>query len=131
MNDATFVARFEDTTLPPAAFRHREHVRLAWILLRGAPFEEAALRFCRGLRRYAAALGKAERYHETITWAYLALVKERLEAGGHGEDFDAFVRANADLFDQKGGALAALYDKPTLDSALARKAFLLPRRAAP
>jgi hypothetical protein len=120
LDDATLVARFEDATLPPDAFGHREHVRVAWILLREGPFEAAALRFCRALRRFAAALGKAERYHETITWAYLALVNERLHAAESPADFDAFARVNRDLFDRAGGALAQLYDRATLESPLAR-----------
>jgi hypothetical protein len=126
IDDTTLVARFEDTTLPADAFGHREHVRIAWLLLREAPFEVAALRFCGALRRYAASLGKAERYHETITWAYLALVNQRLRAGG-AQDFDAFARANPDLLHRTGGALAQLYDRATLESPLARRVFLLPR----
>jgi hypothetical protein len=129
-DDATLVARFEDATLPADAFGHREHVRVAWILLREGPFETAGLRFCRALRRYAASLGKAERYHETITWAYLALVNERLHAPtsppASPTDFDAFADANPDLFDRAGGALARLYDRETLESPLARRVFLLP-----
>lgn len=126
-DDATLVARFEDATLPADAFGHREHVRVAWILLREGPFETAAARFCGALRRFAASLGKAERYHETITWAYLALVNERLHAPGAPPDFDAFASANPDLFDRAGGALARLYDRATLESPLARRVFLLPR----
>jgi hypothetical protein len=131
VDDATFVDRFESCMLPPADFGHREHLRLAWLYLRAARFEVAALRFCTSLRAYAAALGKSDRYHETITWAYLALVNERLHAGAAGAavDFDAFARANPDLFDGKTGALAAFYDAGTLGSPLARQAFLLPRSA--
>jgi hypothetical protein len=128
MDDASLVARFEDCTLPASELGHREHVRLAWLYLREAPFETAAPRFCAGLRRFAASLGKADRYHETITWAYLALVNERLHAEGSPPEFEAFARANPDLFDQEKGALAAYYDEATLRSALARRAFLLPRR---
>ena len=80
-------------------------------------------------RREAAALGHAERYHETITWAYLALVNERLHAADAPADFDAFAGANPDLFDRTGGALARLYDRATLESPLARRVFLLPRSA--
>lgn len=130
MDDATLVVRFEDATLPPEELGHREHVRLAWIYLRGAPFEVAALRFCTGLRRFAEAIGKADRYHETITWAYLALVNERLQAEAEPGDFDAFARANPDLFAPKLGALTTHYDEGTLHSSAARRAFLLPRRTA-
>jgi hypothetical protein len=126
VDDASLVARFEDGTLPPSEFGHREHVRVAWIYLSEASFEAAGLRFCTNLRRFAAALGKADRYHETITWAYLAIVNERRHAEGSPREFEAFARANPDLFDQKKGALTAYYDEATLRSGLARRAFLLP-----
>jgi hypothetical protein len=128
MDDASLVARFEDGTLPASEFGHREHLRVAWLYLREAPFEAAAPRFCNNLRRFAAALGKADRYHETITWAYLVLVNERLRAEGSPPDFTAFACENPDLFDHEKGALAAYYDEATLRSAQARRAFVLPRR---
>lgn len=126
MDDTTLLERFEDTTLPLDEMRHREHVRLAWILLRRAPFEVAAPRYCASLRRFAAAHGHAGRYHATMTWAYLALVQERMSVPGAPSDFPAFALANPDLFDCERGALSARYDRQTLDSPLARSVFVLP-----
>lgn len=123
---SSVVARFEDGSLPE--LRHREHVQIAWTYLREAAFEQAAHRFCTNLRRYAAAQGVPGLYHTTITWAYLALVSERIHAGPLTNDFEAFARTNPDLFDHKNGALAAYYDKATLDSPSARAAFVLPRQ---
>ena len=37
MTESEFVAAFEDASLPETAFRHRDHVRLAWIYLRELP----------------------------------------------------------------------------------------------
>jgi hypothetical protein len=128
VDDRTLVARFEDCSLPGAELGHPEHVQLAWIYLREAPFEAAALRFCTNLRRFAEVLGRAERYHATITWAYLALVNERLHAGEASDDFAAFAEANPDLLMRDLAALAAYYDAATLRSPLARRAFVLPRR---
>src|SRR5262245_19145544 len=76
MEEGAFLRAFEDCTLPAELFDHREHVRLAWLYLRGAPLLVALDRFCRGLRRFAAAAGMPDRYHETITWAYLFLIHE-------------------------------------------------------
>jgi hypothetical protein len=125
LTDSDLIRSFESCTLPATAFGHREHVRVAWLCLRAAPFERAALRFCTGLRRFADAQGKRRIYHETITWAYLALVNERRDACTTA-DFDAFADANPDLLDQTGGALAAHYDIATLRTERARRVFLLP-----
>jgi hypothetical protein len=128
--DAELLRGFEGCTLRPAAFGHREHVHVAWLLLGAHPlFEDAAHRFCRGLRAFAAAHGKSTLYHETITWAYLALVHERLRAAPPGEAFDAFVARNADLLAPGLAALSPLYDAALLRSPAAKQAFLLPRPA--
>jgi hypothetical protein len=128
--DHPLLLAFEDQTLSPAAFPHREHLRVAWLYLRALPFAAAAPRFAESLRRFADAHGASAKYHETITWAYLVLVHERMQRDALGDagDFDAFARDNPDLFDHKTGALAALYDEDTLKSDLARRVFILPRR---
>lgn len=130
-DDDTLVARFEDCSLPGEALTHRNHVRIAWLYLRDATLEAAALRFCTNLRRYADAQGKSRLFHATITWAYLALINERRQDRPAGETFDAFAAAHADLLDQKQGALAQYYDREVLESPLARRAFLLPRGRLP
>jgi hypothetical protein len=122
-----FVRAFEACTLPPAQFRHRDHVRLAWLYLRELGLPEALLRFATGLRRYAAAIGKPDLYNETITVAYLTLVNERMARQGPAPDWDGFAAANQDLF-RHPDALRPYYRDDTLRSALARRAFLLPDR---
>lgn len=127
MDDAALVDAFEACSLKEAEFSHRAHLRVAWLYLTsGARFEEAALRFCRGLRRYAASLGKADRYHETITWAFLALVSERQRACG-ASSFDRFADQHPDLFAPRLTPLLRYYDAETLHSELARSTFVLPR----
>jgi hypothetical protein len=77
MEDRVFLAAFEAGTLPEELFRHRDHVRAAWLLLREEPPAAALARFSAALKRFAAVHGKARLYHETITWAYLLLIRER------------------------------------------------------
>jgi hypothetical protein len=129
MDDAAFLSAFEACLLKEADFSHRAHLRAAWLYLTSAVhFEEAAVRFCRALRRYAESLGKAERYHETITWAYLALVSERQRACG-ASSFDRFAQQHPDLFDPGLAPLLRYYDATTLYSERARSTFVLPRPA--
>ena len=65
-------------------------MRLAWLYLKRLPPAEALARFSEGLRRFAAALGKAGLYHETITWAYLLLIRERMEREGPAQTWSDF-----------------------------------------
>jgi hypothetical protein len=78
MSDDELVAYFEAGDEPPCGFHHGEHVRVAWVYLRRESMPAALERFRTGLRRFAAAHGKPERYHETITTAYVLLIHERM-----------------------------------------------------
>jgi hypothetical protein len=128
MNDEEFIARFEDTTLDPACFHHADHVRMAFLYLRRYPAIEALRRFSDSLMRFAASIGKAQLYHETITWAFLLLIRERLARDGGQPDWDEFAAQNPDLLDWKNNVLKTYYREETLKSDLARNTFLLPDR---
>lgn len=129
-NDSAFLTAFTELALPAARFTHREHVRLAWIVLHEHPdLAVAAGRFIHLLRRYVAHVGAAEKYHETITWAYLVLVREAMQ-GCDAADSEAFLAQHPALLDHQGGALARRYDlSALLADPLARSVFVLPRRA--
>jgi len=128
MNDRDFLAAFEDGTLPEECFHHRDHVRAAWLLLREERPAAALDRFSAALVRFASAKGKAGLYHETITWAYLLLIRERMERGQRGAGWEEFATANPDLLVWKPSVLDRYYTPETLGSDLARRVFLLPDR---
>jgi hypothetical protein len=131
MTDADFVRTFEDCTLPNSAFHHRDHVRLAWLYLRRHPPVEALTRFAGGLRRFATANGHPGLYHETITWAFLLLIHERM-ARGEAAAWEEFAAGNPDLLVWKPSILDRYYTPETLGSELARRVFVMPdRQAAP
>lgn len=127
MRDRDFVDAFESCTLPAEQFPHRAHVRLAWLYLREGSLLDALMRFVEGLKRYAASLGASTKYHETITWAYLFLIHERMARESFAT-FDEFAAANEDLFN---GILQKYYRKETLASELARHTFVMPDQPAP
>ena len=128
--DEDFLEAFENGTLPEGSFHHREHVRLAWLYLRRLAPAAALARFSEGLRRFAASIGKNGLYHETITWAYLLLIRERMGRGGDDETWTEFARRNPDLLAWKPSILDRYYRDETLRSDLARRVFLLPDRLA-
>ncbi|HLW77643.1 MAG TPA: hypothetical protein VKS01_11675 [Bryobacteraceae bacterium] len=74
MNDNEFVRAFESCELPPEAFHHRDHIRMARIYLDRYGLDEATARFVESIRRYAVHLGKADKYHETITVAWMRIL---------------------------------------------------------
>lgn len=127
-DDLAFARAFASCALPASDFSHRGHLRVAWVYLRRRPFGRAALCFGRHLRRYAGSLGAAGKYHETLTWVYLVLINERLQAAPPGERFEAFLERCPELADPKGGLIGRYYDKVQLASPEARQVFVLPGR---
>jgi len=124
--DCPDLGRFLRGEIAAASFPHREHVRMAFEMLRHHDFAETVLHFSRALRSMARQAGKPQAFHQTVTIAFLSLIAERLD-GGRWEDFGAFVRDNPDLLDK--GMLAHWYRPERLASERARRTFLLPEPA--
>jgi hypothetical protein len=70
---------------------HREHVRLAWLVLRDEGTEAGGDRVARMLRHLAEAHGEGDRYHETLTRFWIRLVTHAIEVEPCIDDFDLFV----------------------------------------
>jgi hypothetical protein len=128
VTDDELLERFGAGTLSGRDFHHADHVKVVWLSLRRYPVLEVLARVSAGLRALAGAADKPGLYHETITWAFVFLIHERLARTGHDQGWEEFARANADLLEWKNGILSAYYRDETLHSDLARRAFVLPDR---
>jgi hypothetical protein len=120
------VSAFLRAEIDGRTFRHADHVRVAFALLRRHDFSDAAATYTSALKAIAAKAGNPGAYHETITLAFLALIAER-SAASEARDYDSFARANPDLLDK--GILARWYTSERLGSDIARKTFILPEPA--
>src|SRR5258708_29115069 len=98
MNDRDFVVAFEKCAIPNDAFRHADHVRLAWIYLREHRLIEAIARFTTSLQRFAAHHGVPGRYHDTITWAYRLLIHEPTPRDAPPTGWESFTAPTRDAF---------------------------------
>ena len=126
LTDLQFIERFEDCTLPAAWFHHRDHIRMAWLQIKKHGLLNALDKISAGIKRYAAAQGKAERYHETITWAYAILINERIARANPEQTWTEFVAVNGDLLDWERNILRKYYHPATLSTELSKTTFLLP-----
>ncbi|MGC2185854.1 MAG: hypothetical protein WA637_21475 [Terriglobales bacterium] len=126
MTDRERIERFEDGTLPPEHFHHRDHVRMAFLYLTEYPVLEALQAFSSALRRFADSHGKPQLYHVTVTWAYVFLIHQRMARGGNPQSWEEFARNNPDLLQWKDGILTRYYRAETLASDLAKAIFVLP-----
>jgi len=126
MTDDQFIASFEDCSLANESFHHSDHVRMAFLYLCRYPALEALQRFSTSLVRFATAHGNPGLYHETITWAFLLLIRERIARTGRQQTWTEFVASNEDLLSWKDNVLKKYYRAETLSSDLARSTFLFP-----
>jgi hypothetical protein len=126
ITEQELIAQFESGSLPPTAFHHAEHVRMAFAYLRQYPLLQALEKFSAGLKLFAKAQGKENLYNETITWAYVFLIHERMSRSGRTQTFEEFAEANPDLLMWKNGILKRYYAEETLQSDLAKRVFVFP-----
>jgi hypothetical protein len=129
LSDDEFLDALEQTTLPPEAFSHAAHVRAAYLYVRRGGFADGLVRMRQALLAYTAALGKTDRYHETITVAFMALVSRHLHDRGDGGGWLGFARGNPDLF--APDLLLRYYPRDLLASDVARRVFVLPPGGGP
>ena len=88
MTDADLLSAFESRSLD--AFPHRDHLRVAFALVR----REGGAAGAAGV--FCAVLRGIPKYDEAVTRAYLAIVADRMAGSPHASSED-FLSANADL----------------------------------
>ena len=91
--DDAFVVAFLTGSLPPQQFHHRDHLRLAWVLVRLSGEDEATRRITSGIHYFATMHGQAEKYHETMTRFWVRIVAHAVAARPEISTFDAFLAA--------------------------------------
>jgi hypothetical protein len=124
LTDDDFICELEACILPESHFDHAAHLRAAYLYLRGDPFPDAAARMCTTLRNYTRSLGRAGRYHETVTIAFMALVLDCLRRRGDGGGWQGFIALNPEVL--RKDVLLDYYPRAVLESDEARQRFVLP-----
>ena len=125
MTDSELIQGFESGDLDSELFTHAEHVRAGWWYLQHEPLLLALARFKTVLCRYATGKGKPDRYHETITIAFMLLIAERL-AGARDLPWPEFAARNPDLLQWQPSVLSRFYPDEMIASDAARRGFVLP-----
>jgi hypothetical protein len=79
MDDHEFLDLFHARSLPSEEFRHRDNLRLAWLVLSRHRRDEAEIIVAREIWRFAVANGASRRYHDTLTRFWVRLVGHAME----------------------------------------------------
>jgi len=121
LTDDELVRGFEDATLDD--FPHACHVRVALVYLKRHGRDGALPRLMDGILRLATAKGHPERFHVTMTRAWLELIDAARRA--HPDLAPAaLIDACPDLLDR--GALLRFYSRERLHSEEARTVWIPP-----
>jgi hypothetical protein len=121
---AEFVRLVEAGDFPGDKFHHGDHIRLAWIYVEtlGAAAAEERIRV--SILKFATNLNHPEKYHDTMTRAWLRLVAVGHAIGPQTGDFPDFIAQHRWLLNRD--ALSSFYSKPHLMSDAARQGWVGP-----
>jgi hypothetical protein len=113
---------------PGGAFRHREHIHLAYLAVQRHGAGQAAEKVAGWIRHLAAYQRAPQKFHATVTRAWVEVVAHHMAAAPAMTDFAAFADAHPALLDKR--LLARHYSSRALASPAARTGWLEPDLAA-
>ncbi len=126
--DDTFLTAFEDGSFPFAEWRHRAHIKVAYLYLTRFDFTTARERVRAGIQTYNRAHkvpeGPDRGYHDTVTVAWMHLVHVTLQQHGGAATADAFLDAHPELLEKK--VLRFFYSASRITSPEAKARFIEP-----
>lgn len=99
MTDAEFVRAFQQGILPHTSFHHRDHLRLAWYLIRERGADVAGPLIADAIHNFTAQHGHPQKYHETLTRFWVWAVAHHSAARPDIGDFGVFLAAFPPLLD--------------------------------
>ena len=105
-------------------FGHRQHVQLTWLAVRRYGMPAAIRLVSDGIRRTARYAGAPQKYHETITVAWMKLLAAAGERVGQTVAFDELLRLAPELGDKD--LPLRYYTRDRLFSDAARGAWVPP-----
>jgi type VI protein secretion system component VasK len=88
MDDSEFLRLFHEGALTGDEFRHRGHLRLAWLVLSRHPRDEAEQIVASEILRFAIANGASNRYHDTLTRFWVRLLSHAMENAPEARSID-------------------------------------------
>lgn len=119
---STFEELMAEVMAGARRFGHREHVHVTWLAVRRVGAEAAVALVGDGIRRTARYAGAPQKYHHTMSRAWVELVACHTRPGD--EDFASFAARNPELLDKR--LLTQFYRPGTLAGAAARTGWVPP-----
>jgi hypothetical protein len=122
--DADLAAILPEITGPSGRFRHRQHINLAFLAVRRYGMPEASARICDWIQHIAAYERAPQKYHHTVSRAWVEIVAHHVDADPDCADFGTFAGRNPALLDKR--LLRRHYRSSTLAADPARRGWVGP-----
>ncbi len=122
--DKSFLSAFENATLDVMAFHHREHLRLAYILLVIDDVKTAHLKARAGLQRLLQHNAISSEYHETLTLAWMQAVKHFMFLTQSASSSEHFIEQNQILLDKQ--IMFTHYSRSVIEGEKSRNEYIPP-----
>jgi hypothetical protein len=119
----TFDALLADVMADANRFGHRQHVHLTWLAVRRYGIDAAITLVSDGIRRTARYAGAPQKYHATVSRAWVELVAHHLGAS-NDDTFDTFADRHPALLNKR--LLTHYYQPSTLATIEARSGWVEP-----
>jgi hypothetical protein len=123
--DLAFRQRFESRQVLPGEFDHRAHIRLAYVYLVAGSTDQAYKAMRTSLHGFLQHHNiAADKYHDTLTRAWVMAVRHFMEKTGSVESADELMDHNPQMLDSK--IMLTHYSAELLFSGEARQRFVQP-----
>jgi hypothetical protein len=122
--DSELAVILPEITGPGGQFRHRQHINLAFYAVRRYGMPDAVGTVCGWIRQIATYERAPQKYHHTVSRAWMELVAHHVAADPGCADFDVFADRNPALLDKR--LLARHYRSSTLAAGPARHDWVEP-----
>ena len=122
--DPELAAILPGITGPGGQFRHRQHINLAFYAVRRHGMPDAVGAVCGWIQQIAGYERAPQKYHLTVSRAWVELVAHHVAADPDGTGFAAFAERNPALLDKR--LLARHYRSSTLAAGSARLGWVEP-----
>jgi hypothetical protein len=101
VTDPELAAILQDIVGPDRAFRHRQHINLAFVAVRRYGMPEAVNKVCAWIRQIAAYERAPQKYHHTVSRAWVEMIAHHVSADPDLSEFDRFAQRHPALLDKR------------------------------
>ena len=122
--DAELAAIWPQITGADEGFGHRQHINLAFLAVRRYGMPGAIARICEWIQRIAAYERAPQKYHHTVSRAWVEIVAHHVDDDPACADFGTFADRHPALLDKR--LLTRHYRSSTLAAAPARRGWVEP-----